>query len=104
MSVVQSYLRLDVRGASTHSRRSVATVRRRIADGSLPAVLNGNKHEVDVADLDRVFMPVRVVPKRDAAAAAFDALEVAARRVAAEAPPLSFEQRARLIELLGGAR
>ena len=104
MSVVYSHSRVNLCGAAERSNCSVATVRRRIADGSLPAVLQGNKHEVDVADLDRVFAPVPVTPKRDAAAAALEALEAAARRVAAQAPPLSFEQRARLTELLGGAR
>jgi excisionase family DNA binding protein len=104
LSVVYSPSRVDLRSAAERRNCSIATVRRRIADGSLPAVRNGNKYEVNVADLDRVFAPVPIEPTRNSAAAAFEALESAARRVAAQAPPLSQRQRARLTELLGGAR
>lgn len=95
--------RLDIKAAAARHVCSPVTVRRRIADGELPAVLVGNKQYVLIEDLDRVFAVVSVVPKAERAAKAYADLEQAARRVATEAKPLTQAQRVRLAELLGGA-
>lgn len=92
--------RLDLKTAAARKGVSVVTIRRRIHDGTLPAAKTGLIHTVAIADLDAAFAPVRVVPKRDAAA--IDELKRAAERVAAEAPPLTSAQRACLAEMLGG--
>lgn len=63
MSTNVSVRRLDIRSAADHSGRSIATIRRRIADGSLPAYWEDNKQVVEVSDLDAVFASHRVVPK-----------------------------------------
>jgi len=93
--------RLPISSAAARYRVAPITVRRRIRAGVLPAVLVGKRHEVAVADLDRVFGPRPVVAARKSDALLAD-LERAAERVAAEAPPLSEAARERLRELLGG--
>lgn len=55
--------RLDLKSSAARSGRSIATIRRRIADGSLPAYWEDNKQVVEVSDLDAVFTSHRVVPK-----------------------------------------
>lgn len=54
---------IDLKAAAAHSGRSVATIRRRITDGVLPAYWESNKQVVEVADLDAVFASRRVVPR-----------------------------------------
>lgn len=93
--------RVRITAAAARHGVSPVTVLRRVRDGRLPAVKRGKRYEVEVADLERVFAPEPVVParKRDAL---LDDLELAAERVAAEAPPLSESARERLREILGG--
>lgn len=97
-------VRLPLPEAAEHAGVHISTLRRRIHRGELPAVSIGNRHFVSLADLDNPSQPapVPVAPKQ-VRTAAFDELEAAARRVAASAPPLSADQRARLASLLGGA-
>jgi hypothetical protein len=105
---------LDLRTAAERKRCSVATIRRRIHSGLLPAIKNGVMHQVSVADLDAAFAPVAVVPKSAmgprravnriaAGETAMARLHAAAVELADAAPPLSADQRARLVSLLGGA-
>jgi len=54
--------RFDLKAAAAHSGCSVSTIRRRIAAGDLPAYWEKNKQVVEVANLDAVFAPCRVVP------------------------------------------
>ncbi|WP_314096014.1 hypothetical protein [Microbacterium foliorum] len=93
-------VRLSIPAAAARQQVAPITVHRRIRAGILPAVVVGRRYEVEVADLDRVFAPRKVVATRKSDALA--QLERAAERVAADAPPLTGAARERLRELLGG--
>lgn len=93
--------RLSIPAAAARQQVAPITVQRRIRAGVLPAVLVGKRYEVEVADLDRVFAPRRVMAAQKSGALLAQ-LERAAERVAAEAPPLTEAARERLRELLGG--
>jgi excisionase family DNA binding protein len=96
--------RLTLPEASIYCGKHVATIRRRIHSGELPAVRIGRRHCVLSSDLDNLFTPVAVpVVPRHVSTGPFEDLEAAAKRVAAMAPPLSADQRARIASLLGGA-
>ena len=69
--------------------------------GNLPVLKSGRHWLFDPADLDRVFAPRPVEPRRTAIIAD---LERVAQRVAAQAPPLIEATRERIREILGGAR
>lgn len=59
--------RLTIREAASYAGVSTDTIRRRINDGTLPAVRLGGKgpHQLDSADLDALWYPV--TPSGDAA-------------------------------------
>ncbi|MCK8476916.1 hypothetical protein [Microbacterium aurugineum] len=94
-------VRLSVPAAAARQQVAPITVQRRIRAGILPAVLVDERYEIEVADLDRVFVPRQVVASRESDDP-LTPLERAAARVAAEAPPLTDAARERLRELLGG--
>lgn len=91
--------RITAREAAHRSGVSIATVRRRISDGRLPAIKAGKSYWVFPEDADRAFGPTPVVPQK----AAPEALEAAIARAIAAAPPLSLAAQDRIISLLGGA-
>lgn len=83
---------LTIAQAADYALSSASTIKRRIKDGKLSAVRNGRKLYVSRADLDALFTPVAVGEAELAAALA--------RRIAADAPRLSPESKARLASLL----
>lgn len=83
---------------AAHARRvGYSTLRKRIADGTLPAERVGRRIYVDRAHLDAMGDSVVGRPR---AAAEIDA---AVARVVAAAPRLTAEQRERLAVIIGGA-
>jgi hypothetical protein len=90
--------RLDVPSAAKHSRRSVGTIRRRIYDGSLPSVKDGNKHFIAVSELNRVFAPASGAPTGHLD----DDLEAAIAEVVSRAPKFTPAQIARLSAIFNG--
>lgn len=96
-------VRLTLREPAANTGLHIATVQRRIHRGELPAVSIGNRHLVAAVDLDAAILPMLVpVVSKQVTTTSLDALEAAAIRVAAAAPPLSAQQRARITSLLGG--
>ncbi|GEM_PF-2434921 len=98
MSTNVSVRCLDIRSAADHSGRSIATIRRRIADGSLPAYWEGSKQVIEIPDLEAVFSPRRVVPKSGDAD-----LDALVKRTVAAWPRMTPAQRD-LVVSLGGAK
>lgn len=102
---------VDLAQAVEISGRSRMTLYRRIQDGTLPAVKDGNKYLVDEAILRKVFEPQPVVSADERMAAEYAELQAAARKIAAKAPPLSAAMKQELSSILseaelagGGAR
>lgn len=93
------YQASEVRESSGRRRYgAVDTLRRKIKRGILPAALVGGRYLMERSDLEAL---VQAVARTRATE--FDELEAAAKRVAAAAPRLNTDQRARLATLLGGA-
>jgi excisionase family DNA binding protein len=89
--------RLTLQEAADARRIGYSTLRKRVADGSLPAERVGRRIFVDPAHLDALADPVVGRPR---AAAEIDS---AVARVVAAAPRLTAEQRERLAVIIGGA-
>ncbi len=73
-----------------------STLRKKVAEGDLPAVRVGRRIFVHLDDLDAMAEPVVGHPTTTAS------IEKAIDRIVASAPCLSPEQRDRLAEVLGG--
>jgi hypothetical protein len=89
---------LDLQAAAKHSRRGIGTIRRRIYDGSLTAVKDGNKYFIAVSELNRVFAPVPDAPNGHLD----DDLEAAIAEVVSRAPKFTPAQIARLSAIFNG--
>lgn len=90
--------RLSLKESAIHSGRSVATIRRRIADGTLPAYWEGNQQFIDPADLDSVFAPRRVIAK-----SGVTDLDTLVKQTVSAWPRLTPAQRELIISLGGAA-
>jgi len=96
-AVPQTESRLTLQEAAHARRIGYSTLRKRVADGSLPAERIGRRIYVEPAHLDAMAAPVVGRPR---AAAEIDS---AVARVVAAAPRLTAEQRERLAVIIGGA-
>lgn len=83
---------LTIEQAAKRAFSSVSTIKRRIKAGKLPAVRNGRKLYVSEEDLAKLF---DVVPVSEE-----ERFEELAKQLAAQAPTLSAERKARLAALL----
>lgn len=89
--------RLTLQEAADARRIGYSTLRKRVADGSLPAERVGRRLYINPAHLNVLAAPVVGRPR---AAAEIDS---AVARVVAAAPRLTAEQRERLAAIIGGA-
>lgn len=87
---------LTLQEAADARRIGYSTLRKRVADGTLPAERMGRRIYVDRAHLDAMADPAVGRPR---AAAEIDS---AVARVVAAAPRLTAEQRERLAVIVGG--
>ena len=83
---------LTIEQAAKRAFSSASTIKRRIKVGKLPAVRNGRKLYVSEEDLAKLF---DVVPVSEE-----ERFEELAKQLAAQAPTLSAERKARLAALL----
>lgn len=83
--------RLTLQEAAARSGLSVATLRRHIHDGALPAVKTGSRYEVTVADLDAMRVAFRQAQENSDAVARAEQKAWVERSVA-DAPPMTREQ------------
>lgn len=90
---------LTLREAAEIGYAAVPTLRMYIADGRLAAQKVGGRVKVRREDLDRMVRPRQGRPPAES----FERLEYAITNAIAAAPPLTDDQRARIISLLGGA-
>lgn len=88
---------LTLKEAADFGYAAVPTLRMYIRDGRLPAQKVGNRVKVRRADLDRLVRPRQGRPPAES----FERLEYAIANAIAAAPPLTDDQRARVISLLG---
>lgn len=97
-----SYLTLSQ--ASERGYGGYSTLRRRIAEGSLPAKRLGRRLLLRREDLEALLLPKAPggEPPVDHGQADIDDITEWARKVASSIPPLSPERRARVAEILGG--
>lgn len=96
-ATTQTPSRITLQEATLARRIGYSTLRKRVADGILPAERVGRRIYVDPAHLDALAAPVVGRPR---AAAEIDS---AVARVVAAAPRLTAEQRERLAVIIGGA-
>lgn len=89
--------RLTLQEAAHTRRIGYSTLRKRVADGSLPAERIGRRIYVDPAHLDAMADPVVGRPR------ATREIDSAVARIVAAAPRLTAEQRERLAVIIGGA-
>lgn len=90
--------RLSLQSAAARGPIAYSTLRKRIADGDLPAHRIGRRVFVRASDIDDLAEVVAVGPSAAAA------VESAIARLVKAAPLLTDEQRARLAVVIGGAR
>lgn len=97
-TIPRPHSRLTLQEAAPLRRIGHSTLRRKIADGSLPAKRIGRRIYVDLNDLDALAQPVVGRPTRD------DAVESAVARIVAAAPRLTPQQLERLAVIVGGGQ
>lgn len=93
----QTISRLTLQEAAHARRIGYSTLRKRVADGTLPAERVGRRIYVESAHLDAMAQPVVGRPR------AATEIDSAVARVVAAAPRLTAEQRERLAAIIGGA-
>ncbi|WP_082802928.1 helix-turn-helix domain-containing protein [Microbacterium sp. CH1] len=97
-TVPRPHSRFTLQEAARLRRIGHSTLRRKIADGSLPAERIGRRLYVRPNDLDALAQPVVGRPTNDRA------VESAVARIVADAPRLTPGQLERLAVILGGTR
>lgn len=95
-AVPQTRSLLTLQEAAHVRRVGYSTLRKRIADGTLPAERVGRRIYVDRAHLDAMGDSVTGRPRTNAE------IDSAVARVVAAAPRLTAEQRERLAVIIGG--
>ncbi len=93
---------LTVSETAAYLRCSAYTIRRRIADGSIPARKFGRSYRIDLDELEAAAAPVAPADARSDSALAERFAAHIARSIAA-APPLSPDQVSRISALLTSA-
>lgn len=89
--------RVSLQDAASSRKIGYSTLRKRIADGDLPAERVGRRIFVRVDDLEAMSEPIVGRPQADRA------VDAAITRIVSAAPRLTTDQRERLAIILGGA-
>lgn len=95
--VTKNPSRIPLQEAALSRRIGTSTLRKRVADGTLPAERIGRRIYIRPEDLDALAQPVVGRPTADRV------IESAVARVVEAAPRLTADQRERLAVIFGGA-